>query len=286
MPELPEVETIRQDLQKKILVRIINKININNKKSVLNVADVFVKALSGNSFSEISRVGKLLIFHLRQGKKFLLVHLKMTGQLIYENKQGTVVGGHGSSVDIKLPGKHTRVAIGFTDQSNLFFNDIRKFGYLEIVDLAKLEKIKNKFGIEPLTKNYTYNRLKEIIKKRKAPIKAVLLNQSLIAGIGNIYADEILFAACVRPDRPANNLTEQEIKRIYENTNIIIKKAIKYRGTTFNNYVDAEGKKGSFINFLRIYSKKEGDKCFRCSGKIIKTKIVGRGTRFCPKCQR
>lgn len=285
MPELPEVETIRQDLKKKILNQKINKIDIINKKSVRNAADIFVRALKGNYFSEISRVGKLLILHLHPGNKFLLIHLKMTGQLIYKSKQGMVAGGHGSEPDMELPNKHTRVVIELADKTKLFFNDLRKFGYLEIVDRARLEKIKSKFGIEPLTKDYTLSRLKEIIKKRKAPIKAVLLNQNLIAGIGNIYADEILFAARVRPDRTANGLTDKEIKRIYENGNKIIKKAIEYRGTTFNNYVDADGKRGNFMNFLRIYSKKEGEKCFRCPGNIIKVKVAGRGTRFCPKCQ-
>lgn len=292
MPELPEVETIRRDLEKKILNKKIVDIKIKSDKSVKNSNKSFVEILKDNHFVKIDRVGKLLIFSLADKKNFLLIHLKMTGQLVFCLGKTCIVGGHSLSpaekipgIGDKLPGKYTRVIISFKDKSALYFNDLRKFGYLRIVQEKELELIRESFGIEPLTADFTWENLKKIFKNRRTNIKAILLNQKLVAGIGNIYADEILFASGVRPDRAADSLTESELKRIFSFSEKIIKKAIEYRGTTFNNYVDSEGKTGKFVSLLKVYGR-EGEKCFKCSGVIKKTKVAGRGTHSCEKCQK
>jgi len=287
MPELPEVETIKKDLSILIINKKIKKIEISLKRIVKHDPKVFAKILVGNKFTRIERIGKLLIFGLANYKKYLLIHLKMTGQLIYQKNDKIIPGGHSDNIEIeKLPNKFTRVIFNFFDGSKLFFNDARTFGYLKIVDEKELESVKNRFGIEPLTEKFKLVDFEKIIKSRKTNIKAVLLNQQLISGIGNIYADEILFLAKVKPDREANKLIKKEIKNIFEATGKIIKNAIKYRGTTFNDYLDANGNKGNFVKFLKVYQK-EGSMCLVCKKeKIKKAKVAGRGTRYCPECQK
>lgn len=285
MPELPEVETIRRDLSKKILNKKITNIKIKKNKIVKSNNQQFKKILNNNYFSNINRIGKLLIFKLKNKNKYLLIHLKMTGQLIYKDKNQIIAGGHVNPAD-KLPGKYTHVIFNFSDKSNLFFNDLRQFGYLKLVNEKELAEIKFKFGPEPLTKQFTLKKLAEIIKTKKTPIKAVLLNQNLIAGLGNIYVDESLFAAQINPTKKSNKLTDKQIKKLHSAINKIIKKAIKYRGTTFNNYVDAEGRQGNFIKLLKVYHR-DGKMCTRCKKNTIKKiKTAGRGTHFCPKCQK
>src|SRR3989339_1850807 len=194
MPELPEVETIRRDLTKVILGKKITNIEVLHKAPVKDGVKKFQEALKDKVIKKIDRVGKLMMLELSSGN-FLLVHLKMTGQLIYQNKKNLIAGGHSfSSFDITdSPNKYTWVIWSFSDGSKLYFNDLRKFGYLKIVDKKQKEKIVAKYGAEPLTKIFTLNKFLEILDKRNAPIKSVLLNQALIAGIGNIYADEVCF---------------------------------------------------------------------------------------------
>ena len=285
MPELPEVETIRKDLSRLIINKKINKVQVSLERIVKPNAKIFSNILVNNKFTRIERVGKLLIFKLERGKKYLLVHLKMTGQLIYQKNKKIIAGGHSDNSEInKLPNKFTRVIFKFFDGGELFFNDVRTFGYLKIVEQKELEKIKSKFGIEPMTENFRFEDFEKIIKMRKTNIKAILLNQQLISGIGNIYADEILFSAKIRPNRIANTLNKKEIKNTFDATGKITKNAIKYRGTTFNNYLDANGNKGNYVKFLKVYQR-EGEKCEKCRSIIKKTKVAGRGTRYCPKCQ-
>jgi formamidopyrimidine-DNA glycosylase len=285
MPELPEVETIRQDLASRLLNKKISKVEIGKKRIVKNSVKIFVKILTGNKFTAIDRIGKLLIFHLQTGG-FLLVHLKMTGQLIYCHLGKFIAGGHSlPKIGLELPNKYSHVIFSFADGDRLFFNDMRQFGYLEIVTAQQLEKVKARFGMEPLTPNFKLAELTKILQKRTAPTKTVLLNQQLIAGIGNIYADEILFAARILPTRQANSLNDKEIKNIFLASKKILAMAIKHRGTTFNDYVDAQGNVGSFVKFLKVYGKK-GVKCPRCGGVIKKIKMGGRGTHFCLSCQK
>jgi formamidopyrimidine-DNA glycosylase len=289
MPELPEVETIRRDLEQKIIDLKI--VSVEVKDSKLGDPKRFARILLGNKIVEADRIGKLLIMHLADGK-FLLIHLKMTGQLVYEDKEILAAGGHPfkegdllAEIGGELPNKYTRFILVFVGGRKLFFNDTRRFGYVKIVNNNQLSEIKAKFGIEPLRVNFTLANLKKVLAGRKVSIKSVLMDQQKIAGIGNIYASEILYAARVNPLRQAGSLNNIEVERIFEATEWILKKAVKHRGTTFSDYVDTNGQKGGFSKLLQVYER-AGDKCSVCGGSIKKIKIAGRSTYFCPKCQK
>jgi formamidopyrimidine-DNA glycosylase len=289
MPELPEVETIRRDLEKKIATQKIKAIEILATKSVYNSSAEFKKILVGNNFKHIERRGKLLMFELDKIEKYayLLVHLKMTGQLIYRNKKQILAGGHSqTAMDTNVPNKFTRVIFTFSDGGQLFFNDLRRFGYLKLVSKEAKEKIvKNNFGIEPLTPDYIFMDFAKLFAKRQTNVKALLLNQKLISGIGNIYADEACFDAEILPMRRASSLSSVELKKLFKAIEKVLEISIKNRGTTFNNYVDSDGNTGSHINFLKVYGR-DGEKCKKCKSVILKKKHAGRGTHYCQNCQR
>ena len=321
MPELPEVETIRRDLAVVLIGKKITDVKVLNSRAVKINADSFKKSLLNKKIKDIERIGKLMMVDLGDDN-FLLIHLKMTGQLIYRHghqirskalqlRRGSkeekflphsplaiVAGGHnlpvfsaegGSASGGKaqwLPTKYTWVAWKFNDGGNLYFNDMRKFGYLKIVDKKTKETLVAKYGIEPLTKNFTLANFKKVLANRKTSIKSVLLNQALVAGIGNIYADEICFAASVRPDQSIAKLSEVAIKKLFTASEAIIKKAIAHKGTTFKDYVNAHGGKGNFSDFLKVYQR-DGEKCLRCKkGIITKNKVSGRSSHYCPVCQK
>jgi len=285
MPELPEIETIKNDLNEKILNKKIVHITVNLPKIVKNPLVAFQKSLENQTIKSVNRRGKLMILEINQNL-FLLIHLKMTGQLIYQEKNQIIAGGHSDAkLDFDLPSKHTHLFFAFANQSQLFFNDLRQFGYAKLVNKEELDQVLLKFGVEPLEENFTLPKLQSLLKNKKRNIKAFLLDQSLIAGIGNIYADEILFASSVSPLRRTDTLTKKEVENLHLNTKKILQKAIKYRGTTFNNYVDSEGKKGSFLNFLKVYQR-ANKPCLKCQNPIKKIKVAGRGTSFCQKCQK
>lgn len=287
MPELPEVETIRRDLSRVIVGKKIVDVEVLNKAPVKDGVKNFQKANKNKSIKNIERVGKLMMLDLSDGN-FLLVHLKMTGQLIYRYDHKIIEGGHNLPVfkEKDLPTKYTWVIWSFNDGSKLYFNDMRKFGYLKIVGKKEKEKIVAKYGIEPLTKNFTLANFKKVLDKRKTSIKSILLNQQLIAGIGNIYADEICFAAGIRPDSSVAKMSEADIKKVFNVCGAILKKAIAHKGTTFKDYVNAHGGKGNFSDYLKVY-KRVGQKCLRCKkGIIASKKLAGRGTHYCPVCQK
>ena len=310
MPELPEVETIRRDLEERVIGKKITAIKILDKK--LGETKSFAHILIGNKIIKIDRVGKLLIFALKSGK-FLLIHLKMTGQLIFMVGNKIFAGGHEIKINFPqsiggefpspggvdaprgrggfpsvtggpLPNKYTRLIISFDGRHQLFFNDLRRFGYAKIVSAAELAKIKEGYGIEPLRKDFTLENFKKALSGKKN-IKAALLDQAKISGIGNIYADEILFAARIRPSRRVDSLKPAEIENIFSAAGRVIKKAIAHRGTTFSNYVDGSGHQGNFVRFLQVYGRK-GEKCQVCGQPIKVVKIAGRSTHFCPHCQK
>jgi len=301
MPELPEVETIRRDLATCILRKEICAIKILNPKTVQNEAVFFIKSLVGKKFVDIGRRGKLLYLKISPSSKlknkkssmYLLIHLKMTGQLIYDNLKDKVVGGHSLSSDSisqaiggALPNRHTRLFFKFNDKSLLYFNDLRKFGYLKIVNSEELEKIlKNNYGPEPLTKEFTFSVFAGLLEGKKTKIKTLLLDQKSIAGLGNIYVDESLFAAKISPLRLAGQIKSSEAKKLFQSINQIIKQAIESCGTTFNNYVDAKGRKGRFALKLKVYGRK-GLPCFYCHKPLVRIKLTGRGTHYCSNCQK
>lgn len=285
MPELPEVETIRQDLRKKIIKKKIINVWLSSKAIVRNKNKEFVKAVSEKKFVEVERVGKLIIFVLPQNK-YLLTHLKMTGQLIYKRGKQVVAGGHPEPGIDELPNKFTRVIFTFSDGGRLYFNDIRRFGYMQIVDEKGLAKVKEKFGIEPLAKKFSFAYFKKVLENKNKPIKVALMDQDKIAGIGNIYASEICFEAGIKPQRKANSLSDKELLMLHKASIKVLKIAIKNRGTTFSDYVDAAGRGGYNISFLKVYDR-EGKNCKRGDkGVVVKVSLGGRGSFYCPVCQK
>ena len=293
MPELPEVETVRRDLARYLIGARFTAIKIIGFKNVAPRAAFLAKSLKGETIVAVRRRGKLLIIDLAGIDKHLLFHLKMTGQLIFIHGNQALAGGHSlagascqDAVGGKLPNKFTRAIFSFADGSRLFFNDLRKFGYIKLISGEELARIlKDNYGPEPLDKEFNPSRLKQIFAKRTAPIKAVILNQKLIAGLGNIYADESLFKSGINPHRPAQSLKPAEIKALYLAIVSIIKQAIKARGTTFRNFVDSRGQKGNFLSYLQVYQR-QGQPCPRCGRPLSRDKVAGRGTHYCQYCQK
>ncbi len=287
MPELPEVETVRLQLLHKILNKPIAKIKVFNEKMVGNDTN-FAKKLIGKSFDNIDRIGKLLIFSFKNEEDlFLLTHLKMTGQFFYVDKQEVVGGGHSSRTDDSkdLPNKHTRITFNFEDGSSLFFNDMRMFGYMKIANAKEVQTAKAKFGQEPISDDFDYQKFSEKIKRKNTAIKATLLDQTLVAGLGNIYVDEALFLAGVLPIRKTSEVSEKEIKSIIKAGGKVMKKSITYGGTTFQHFVDTGGETGNYTDFLKVFGK-QNTPCPKCKTLIQKTRVAGRGTHFCPNCQK
>jgi len=287
MPELPEVQTIVNDLNRIVLNKTIEKIEIRLSKIIKCTNKAFYTILKDNSFKKISRLGKFIIIQLSKKDKYLVIHLRMTGQIVYVNKGQVIIGGHSiRNNQFDLPNKQTHLIIYFQDQSKLFYNDQRQFGFWQIVNFKGLKEVQGRLGLNPLNIEFNLSSFKKLLENRKGSIKSFLLNQKYIAGLGNIYTDESLFKAHILPFRKVNTLTAKEIKKLYKAIKDILNLSIKYRGTTFNNYVDAEGRKGKFIKFLKVY-RKEDKKCSRCQEGIIqKIKIAGRGTRYCSYCQK
>lgn len=288
MPELPEVETIRRDLNEVLTGKKISKIEIRKAKVVHDPAATFIKKLTGLKIKSVDRRAKLLIISFtKEPDLFLLIHLKMTGQLIYQSARKLIAGGHSwPALKIAdLPNKYSHVIISFADNSQLYFNDLRQFGYLKLVTAAEKDLIVEQYGIEPLTPNFTLEAFSQILARRSAPLKHVLLDQTAIAGLGNIYVDESCLEAGVRPDRPAKSLSTAEVERLFLAVQKIIKLAVKERGTTFNHYRDGQGKRGNFVKFLKAYGH-GGETCPVCQkATLVKTKVAGRGTVYCPHCQ-
>lgn len=287
MPELPEVETLKNDLAEVLVGKTIADVEVRLPKMVKSPYRSFRHGLKNRTISSLARRGKLLIIELNDGDQFILIHLKMTGQLVYKHGPRVLAGGHSQSsmlVD-NLPNKYSHVIWHFADGAKLFFNDLRQFGYVKLVTAQEKEDELSLYGVEPLAAVFTPMVLTDRLKKRRVALKLVLLNQSVIAGLGNIYVDEACFLASVRPTRRSDRLTKNEILRLHRSIQRIIKTAIKHRGTTFSDYRDASGREGNFIRRLRVYGR-VGESCVRCQKGIIKKVIVGgRGTAYCPQCQ-
>lgn len=289
MPELPEVETVRIQLWRKIKGKKISAVDILHPKSVSRDAQ-FADKLIGLKISDIDRVGKLMIFKFSGQKDlFMLAHLKMTGQFFYTDKKGKLSGGGGHTAShrdfAKFPGRHTRVAIHFNDGSTLYFNDMRLFGYLRITSKTEKEEAVAKFGPEPHSKGFNFKNFRDGLLRRGTSIKAVLLDQSFVAGLGNIYVDEALHRAGILPERIAKSLTDDEAARLRRAASAVLREAIKAGGTTFQSFADAEGKDGGYVKKLRVFAR-EGLPCPNCGSVIEKTRVAGRGTHYCPKCQK
>ncbi len=286
MPELPEVETLRRELTSKIIGKTIKGIEVDTAKLINVPLKVLNQKIKNQKIKSVSRRAKVLIWGLTNGFN-LLIHLKLTGQLVFRSTKGKhSVGGHPINNLGELPNKFTHIIFNFTDGSRLFFNDIRKFGWLKLLNQEQLTKELAGYGVEPLSQEFTLIKFKEILKKRpKAKIKQVLLDQKLISGIGNIYADESCFYAKIKPTRIIKTLKEKEIKDLYQGIKKILKFAVNKKGTSSDTYVQLDGSPGGMEKYLKVYGR-AGEKCLRCGGVVKKIKLNGRGTSFCEKCQK
>ena len=287
MPELPEVETVRTGLQKLIVGRKILSASHDNPKSFPNAPMDVEQFLKNATVSGIRRRAKVLMIDLSTNYT-LVIHLKMTGQLVFVDNKSRFGAGHpNDSLVGNLPDKSTRVVFEFDDGSHLYFNDQRKFGWVRLIPTPEVPNIDfmKKVGPEPLEADFTAEQFAERFKRRaRTTIKAAILDQTVIAGVGNIYADESLWGAMIHPATLVGNLPYSKFKLLYTEVRFVMNLSIEKGGSTNRNYVNAEGKKGSCMDFARVF-RREGLPCPRCGHTIIKIRVAGRGTHICPHDQ-
>lgn len=283
MPELPEVETIKLGLEKKIVGLKIKKVQVLNPKSFIGDP----KLVERKNILRIWRRGKILGIDLDKNVS-LLFHLKMSGQLILIGKKEKLIGGHPTlDMTFEMPNKSTRVIFEFSDNAKLYFNDQRKFGWIKLVNRKSriINHLLEYLGPEPLRKGFSWRTLKlNLLNHKSLPVKVALMDQKIVAGVGNIYSNEACFMAKIDPRKKVGNLTDSEFKRIYQGVVESLKQGIKYGGSTRVHFVDPDGKKGYFLDYALVYWR-DGLQCRECGGKIKKIQLRGRGTYYCPKCQ-
>jgi formamidopyrimidine-DNA glycosylase len=286
VPELPEVETVRRGLAGLIVGRTLSAVEHDTPKSFPNAAADVKSFLIGASVAAVRRRAKVLMIDLSTGYT-LVIHLKMTGQLVFRGEAVFGAGHPNDSLIGVLPDRSTRVTFTFTDGSRLYFNDQRKFGWIRLMPTVEVPNIDfmQKVGPEPLDADFTAAQFAGRFKRRaRTSIKAALLDQTVVAGVGNIYADESLWGAKIHPKRLVGTITETEFECLYTELRAVMNLAIAKGGSTDKNYVNAEGKRGSYMDFARVF-RREGKPCPRCGTTIIKFKAAGRGTHICPHCQ-
>jgi len=273
MPELPEVETVKRSLEPLVKDKTISDVEIFYGGIIkYPQPEKFKEMICGRKIIDINRRGKYLLFNLEDNNT-LVIHLRMTGQLTVCDRNTSM-------------GKHTHLVFHISSEHDLRFTDIRKFGMIYLVstgDWCRIIGLQN-LGYEPLSKEFNLEAIEKLIVGSKGLIKHFLLKQSNIAGIGNIYADEILFSAGIHPKRNIQTLAQSEIENLYNAIKQKLEEGIKYRGTSFSDYVDGRGKKGGFQEKLYVYGR-GGKPCLKCGALLEKSVIAGRGTVFCPKCQ-
>lgn len=315
MPELPEVETVRIGLSQFLPGKRFKAVSSDNPKSFPNSNEDVRRFLYKAAVKEVKRRAKVLIIDL-DSEYSLVIHMKMTGQLVFvkeaknmklqinSNDQNSKFppstfhlppstdavrfgAGHPSdSLVGELPDRSTRVIFEFTDGSKLFFNDQRKFGWIRLLPTIEVSNIDffKKVGPEPLAADFSKQEFRGRFKRRaKTSIKAALLDQTVIAGVGNIYADEALWGAKINPASRTGILSTGKLDKLYEELRTVLELSIEKGGSTDRNYVDAEGKKGSYLKFAKVF-RREGLACPRCATTILKNRVAGRGTHYCPKC--
>ncbi len=340
MPELPEVETVKLGLIRLIPGLKVKSVTSDNPKSFPNSKADVERFLIGSKVTGVHRRAKVLIIDL-DTKYSLVIHLKMTGQLVFRGKENFGAGHPTNSLIGQLPDKSTRVVIYFEgneksvgsessarknrsveqdvqkyvaastggsdkagDQKRwqsyglgpkscqrdpaLFFNDQRKFGWMRLIPTLQIEELDffKKVGPEPLNSDFTNKVfIERLMRRRNSNIKAVLLDQTVLAGVGNIYADESLWGASIHPKLRVSDISKSKLETLHEELLYVLKLAIEKGGSTDRNYVNAEGKKGSYMSFARVF-RRENQPCPRCGSIIIKTRVAGRGTHTCPNCQK
>ncbi len=288
MPELPEVETVRLGLLRFLPGKTVAAVWHDWAKGFPNAEADVRRFLVAAKVLQIKRRGKALMIELDSNYS-LVIHLKMTGQLVYRSATERFGAGHpNDSLIADLPDRSTRVIFDFADGSKLFFNDFRKFGWVRLLPTAEVPNIDffKRLGPEPLSAGLTPKQFRDRFQRRpNTSIKAALLDQSVIAGIGNIYADESLWAAKIHPAARVKNVSAAKMNTLIHELRLVLQLAIDKGGSSDKNYVNAEGKKGSYLSFARVF-RNGGQPCPRCGTSIIKIRVAGRGTHFCPNCQR
>ena len=272
MPELPEVETVRRGLEKLILGKTIQSVDVKYPKMIHTDLDAFCQLLPGQEIRAMGRRGKYLLFYLSD--KVLISHLRMEGKYFYYPDQ--------------VPErKHAHVLIHFKDGGTLVYEDVRKFGTMELLapELLDAYFISKQLGPEPTEQDFDLGRFKLALKRSKKPIKSHLLDQTLVVGLGNIYVDEVLWRAKVHPARISQSLTAQEARKVHDETIKVLGQAVEKGGSTIRTYTNAFGEDGTMQEFHQVYDK-TGQACSRCGSIIEKIQLGGRGTHFCPECQR
>jgi formamidopyrimidine-DNA glycosylase len=288
MPELPEVETIKLGLQKYLAGHKIEDVKV----LVPKIFQGNPKDVIGATVTDIKRIGKGLIIELDNGF-VLTVHLKMTGQLVFQDKttEGSVlskkVGGE------TLPSKYSHVIFSLDKGAKLFYNDLRRFGWVKVLKKEELKDVvffkemgpEPKVGEDLAGKELTLDYFKNTLQKGNLPVKLILMDQKRIGGIGNIYANDALFLAGIDPKRKGKTLTDEEIQKLFDAVNEVIKKSLGYGGSSDENFVNVLGQEGNYQNHTLVYGKK-GEKCSICGATIEKIQLGGRGTYFCPRHQK
>jgi formamidopyrimidine-DNA glycosylase len=275
LPELPEVETIRRQLEKAVVGKTIKMTEVLSAKKINVTVRALVTGTVGTKIVAVRRRAKLLLINLSNGHA-LAIHLKMTGRVLINNAQDAIA-------------KHTFVIFGLSNGKQIRWEDYRRFGFLKLFSANELQSYlaAQKFGPEPLDKNFDVTAMTACFARRPhTKIKQLLMDPVCIAGIGNIYAAEALHFARIRPDRPAGKLTKKENIELWRGIRKVLLESIANRGTSADAYVDAMGEEGTNVKNLKVYDR-EGKPCLRHDGGVIKkTKLAGRGTYFCPVCQK
>ncbi len=272
MPELPEVETIRRDLATRIVGRQVVEARVSPDAPRLvqgEAADLFCRRLTGRAIEEVARRGKYLLLRLDGGPTWI-VHLRMTGGLIH---------ARGGCPDERF----LRARFRLDDGSELCYVDMRKLGTMWLVDDES--EVVGKLGPEPLGEGFGPEELRELLAKRPAPVKVVLMDQRAVAGIGNIYADEALFEAGIRPRKAALNVSRKAAERLHGAIRRVLAEALGDRGSSFRDYVDAAGEQGTHQLRVKVF-RRTGEPCYVCGTAIKRVKVGGRSTHYCPRCQR
>lgn len=262
MPELPEVETIKREIIGTVKNRTLVGVEYKDPRNIKEMSpQIFKEEISGEKILGVERRAKYLLFKLKSGR-YLVIHLGMAGRLLLK------------------PDKYLRLTFKLSGGKELYFSDLRMFGKIWLCpgypDL--------KLGPEPLSREFTFNKFKEIALRKKGAVKLILMDQSFLAGVGNIYASEALFSAGIRPDRRIEKLSEAELKKLYFSIKKVLKAGIVHKGSSVDNFIDAFGKQGTHQNYLNVYDRK-GKPCHRCKTPIQKISMGQRGTYFCPGCQ-
>lgn len=289
MPELPEVETVCRGLNDLIVGRVLKSAHhVESPKSLqANQGDIS-NFLVDATVESVRRRAKVLMIDL-SSQYTLVIHLKMTGQLVFVDENQRFGAGHpNDSLVGQLPDRSTRAVLEFNDSSNLFFNDQRKFGWIKLLPTIEVENIDfmKKVGPEPLEDDFTSQILWDNLQRRKnTTIKAAILDQTVLAGVGNIYVDEGLWGAQIHPATKTKDVTKEQIEKLWYELRSVMTLSIEKGGSTDKNYVDAKGKRGSYLDFARVF-RREGLPCLRHPDVLIeKTRVAGRGTHICPVCQ-